>query len=140
MNIHAVEGRDDEPLENVNTHRVAEKLVGVFALVGPGYLVVGEALEPGRLGCSESSSTGAKPVALRFGESKCRRFGSRSRVFEEGGREVFGDGPVSNSVFFKGSGVCLVDLFGGSLGSRSLIRFNLIVRGRQEHVGKVWSG
>jgi hypothetical protein len=130
VNIHAVKGRDDEPLEDVNAHRVAEELVGVFALVGPGYLVVWEALEPGRLRCSESSSTGAKPVALRLGESECRRFGSRSRVFEEGGRKMFGDGPVSKSVFFMGSGVCQVDLFGGSKGSRTLIRFNLIVRGR----------
>ena len=115
MNIHAVEGRDDEPLENVNAHRVAEKLVSVFALVGPGYLVVGEALEPGRLGCSESSSSGAKPVALRFGEGECRRFGSWSRVFEESGREVFGDGPVSFGVFFESSGLSQVDLLGGRL-------------------------
>ena len=47
MDVHPVEGRYDEPLKNVYTHRVAEKLVGVFALVGPGNLVVGEALESG---------------------------------------------------------------------------------------------
>ena len=79
-------------------------------------------------------------MALRLGESECRGFGSRSRVLKEGGREMFSDGPVSGRVFFKGSGVCKVDLFGGCLGSRSPIGFDLIVRGRQEQVGKVGGG
>ena len=112
MNIHAVEGRDDEPLEDVNAHRVAEKLVSVFALVGPGYLVVGGALEPGRLGCSESSSTGAKPVALRLGESECRRFGSRSGIFKNSIGEPRVDGPVTFRVFLCSSYVREVDEIG----------------------------
>ena len=40
-----MEGGNYKPLEHVNAHGVAKKLLGVFAVAGPGNLVVREALE-----------------------------------------------------------------------------------------------
>ena len=110
-----MKGSNDEPLDDIDAHRVAKKLVRVFAVARPSYLVVRESLESCGFGCRDPSSTGSEPVALCFGEGESGCFGSWSWVFEERCREMFGDGPVSLNVFFGVSCVRLVDLFGGSL-------------------------
>ena len=59
MDVHPVEGCDDEPLDDIDAHRVAKELVGVFAISRPGYLVVGESLESSGFGCCDPSSSGS---------------------------------------------------------------------------------
>ena len=108
-------GSNGKPLDHVDAHGVAKKLVRVFAVSGPSCLMVRESLGSCGFWCRDPSSSGSEPVALCFGESECGRFGSWSWIFKECFREVFGDGPVSFSVFFDSSCLSQVDLFGGRL-------------------------
>ena len=115
MNVHSVEGGNDEPLEHVDAHRVAKKLLSVFAVRGPCYLVVWEALKPCGFRCRDPSSSGSEPVALCFGECECWGFGAWSWVFEGNFREVFSDGPISFGVFLSGPYLSFVDLLASRL-------------------------
>ena len=81
MNVYPVEGSDDKSLKDVDAHCVAKELLRVNAISGPDNLMVWEPLKPCGFRCCDSPTSGPEPVALSFGKSKCRCFGSRSWVF-----------------------------------------------------------